>query len=398
MTSTLTWGTPDSSPTAPERAFKRQFDHNSFVAKLSQEALARIYGYLSAPRDIACLSLTCTYLLMFGYSKLQTRLKETSARWAGGRLICIGDYTEPKDLPLGMLTNEEKKELNLLPKPQAESEDEMDVVVTAGVEELKVSTDSEEEQDGFSEQEEMNHNETSGPQGGTPSEDSEPEARSDPIRPRTLYEHVWYNFKPIRGGPLGASYDPREADLDPAEFDLTADLAQRLDRTGELHPILQMSHPRFAFDDGEDPCTWVLCNLSKREFVKNDDVSTNFQGRKIGLGHCLLARISWSSQDHTAMSYENKDRSIHRGVWAGDRFMVTTLNEVMALEDAKQWKDVTEEVSDELDAIWESAYGTEWVFRKTDEEDELLGRKTRVMYIEEDWKERWAKKIAGLYR
>jgi hypothetical protein len=48
---------------------------------------------------------------------------------------------------------------------------------------------------------------------------------------------------------------------------------------------------------------------------------------------------------------------ITRGVWAGDRFDIRTNDTV---EDATQWKDVSEEVADEIFEIWTSEFGETW--------------------------------------
>jgi hypothetical protein len=53
---------------------------------------------------------------------------------------------------------------------------------------------------------------------------------------------------------------------------------------------------------------------------------------------------------------------IHRGVWAGHRFDVTTRkqhDESMQGEEG-EWKDVSEDVAREIAAIWEIKYGPSW--------------------------------------
>jgi hypothetical protein len=61
------------------------------------------------------------------------------------------------------------------------------------------------------------------------------------------------------------------------------------------------------------------------------------------------------------MSYYDKD--IHRGVWAGDRFDITTINQV-GIENGKKWTDVSNEVANEMTEIWVGEYGNEWLKHK----------------------------------
>jgi hypothetical protein len=80
---------------------------------------------------------------------------------------------------------------------------------------------------------------------------------------------------------------------------------------------------------------WILRNLSKYEYVREEAVKVasvegmgdNHSSKKIGLGQVVLSRICWSTDDSCAMSYYDKD--IHRGMWAGDRFDITTINQVV---------------------------------------------------------------------
>jgi hypothetical protein len=57
------------------------------------------------------------------------------------------------------------------------------------------------------------------------------------------------------------------------------------------------------------------------------------------------------------MPYEG---GIHRGVWAGHRFDITTL--ARHEQDTKEriWEDVSQKVAAEIASIWESEYGSDW--------------------------------------
>ena len=54
-----------------------------------------------------------------------------------------------------------------------------------------------------------------------------------------------------------------------------------------------------------------------------------------------------------AMRY---DGGLEEGVWAGDRFRITTMERLPEPLCEGAWKDVTEEVCGELKAIWDADY------------------------------------------
>jgi len=115
---------------------------------------------------------------------------------------------------------------------------------------------------------------------------------------------------------------------------------------------------------------WILRNLSKYEYVREEAVKVasvegmgnNRSSNKIGLGQVVLSRICWSTDDSCAMSYYDED--IHRGVWAGDRFDITTINQVVVKDSEKQWTDVSDKVEKEMTEIWVGEYGKEWLEHK----------------------------------
>jgi hypothetical protein len=56
------------------------------------------------------------------------------------------------------------------------------------------------------------------------------------------------------------------------------------------------------------------------------------------------------------MPYEG---GIHRGVWVGYRFDITTL--ARHEQDTKErWEDISEIVAPEIASIWGSEYGSDW--------------------------------------
>ena len=58
------------------------------------------------------------------------------------------------------------------------------------------------------------------------------------------------------------------------------------------------------------------------------------------------------------MKYEG---DIHRGVWAGDRFDIITIDQFKLADGEKEWKDVSDEVAKEVTEIWGSEYGEKWL-------------------------------------
>lgn len=80
----------------------------------------------------------------------------------------------------------------------------------------------------------------------------------------------------------------------------------------------------------------------------------------IGFGHVVLSRMCWSSDGCVSMC---EHRNIDRGVWAGHSFDIIT--ETQHLEETRrtqeqEWKDVSEEVAQEIAIIWEYEYGKNW--------------------------------------
>lgn len=88
------------------------------------------------------------------------------------------------------------------------------------------------------------------------------------------------------------------------------------------------------------------------ESEDEDDRHKMFYLSSVNLGHALLSRICWSSDESISMIC-NKWR-LDRGCWAGDRFEVTTLSK---LRQGIDWKDVSDEVVDTLRGIWVAENG-----------------------------------------
>ncbi|KZT10971.1 uncharacterized protein LAESUDRAFT_721389 [Laetiporus sulphureus 93-53] len=132
----------------------------------------------------------------------------------------------------------------------------------------------------------------------------------------------------------------------------------------ERKEFSRRSKPRYSIDISKDETHgWVLCNISKREYVRASAVAAltgtsakRPQGiggpgrRKIGLGHVLITQICWSSDNSISMYYEG---DLHRGRWAGDHLSITTMDR---LDKHEAWKDASEEVVKKVVEIWDSEF------------------------------------------
>ncbi|KZT18857.1 hypothetical protein NEOLEDRAFT_1246212 [Neolentinus lepideus HHB14362 ss-1] len=102
---------------------------------------------------------------------------------------------------------------------------------------------------------------------------------------------------------------------------------------------------------------WLLCNLSKKEYVRSSKILDTVADA-IHLGDVLLSQIFCSTHPSTSMCYEG---DLHRGAWAGDCFVVWSVEELEQHEKKDgTWKDVSEEVLKTVVEIWRSERGPKW--------------------------------------
>lgn len=104
---------------------------------------------------------------------------------------------------------------------------------------------------------------------------------------------------------------------------------------------------------------WILCNSSKRQYVRADTVR-EIAGDAVNLGDVLLSQICWSSCPDIGISGYEGD--VHRGLWAGDRFLITTLDELKddQLEHEGIWQDMSGDVMQKVLEIWRRIHGPDW--------------------------------------
>jgi hypothetical protein len=110
--------------------------------------------------------------------------------------------------------------------------------------------------------------------------------------------------------------------------------------------------------------SWILRNLTTKQFVRSEGIALrpDFIGgphiKILGFGHVVLSRICWSSDSNTGLDYKG---NIHRGIWAGHSFDITTVDRhEEAIKNDQGWEDISEEVAEELAEIWGSKYGFDW--------------------------------------
>ncbi|KDQ20996.1 hypothetical protein BOTBODRAFT_183671 [Botryobasidium botryosum FD-172 SS1] len=148
-----------------------------------------------------------------------------------------------------------------------------------------------------------------------------------------------------------------------AGFPIASEAGVGFPPRNELHFVHRLSRAEcdryWALTDSlnyKDPPR-VLCNMSKQEYVRQDatkdivaasDRITCFTGEPKDFGPLLVSRICWPPEELIATRHDG------RGAWAGDRFEIITLQQMEScMKNDKGWKDVTEEVQGELNAIWE---------------------------------------------
>ncbi|KAG6101637.1 hypothetical protein E4U30_001530 [Claviceps sp. LM220 group G6] len=265
-------------------------------------------------KSVIFLGATSQYFWSIAREYVVRDFMQSLGVWAGQQLITVGDYVEVDDHPPGLFATEEDKETLLERRPEdeeAEDEDsefnQLPVVQQAVTLYLRISRSFETEL---------------------------PEAITG-LRDRKLYSI------------LGA---------------LRQDPCYRT-----VKNAIKMQRDDFYPQDE----VWILRNLTTQQYVRREPLELQpglAHGpfvRGIGFGCVVLSRISWSSSD--TMGLPDPTGRIHRGLWAGHRFDITTMTRHEKLTAGQNWTDVTEELVEEVTAIWSEASGPNW-------KQELLGQ------------------------
>ncbi|KAG6064934.1 hypothetical protein E4U16_002909 [Claviceps sp. LM84 group G4] len=250
--------------------------------------------------SVIFLGVTNRYFWSIAREYFVRDLMQPLGVWAGQQLITVGDFVEVDDYPPGLFATEEDKE-NLL---ERRPEDEL------------------------------------------------PEDKYFQPEPVTLYERIRRSFKT-------EIPEARTRFRGPKLYSILVTLRQDpCYRTleNEFHMQRDDFYPR----DG----VWILRNLTTHQYVRREPLELQpglAHGpfvRGIGFGCVVLSRISWSSDSSVAL--QDPTGRIHRGLWAGHRFDITTMTRHEKLTAGQNWTDVTEELVEEVTSIWSATMGPNW--------------------------------------
>ncbi|TCD67777.1 hypothetical protein EIP91_011963 [Steccherinum ochraceum] len=287
---------------------------------------------------LACISLTNTALFLEGYPLLMDIAQEAYS-WAGDRLICVGSGCNIDDIPQGVFNATEIQQMTLKAPTTMQDDDTAD------------------------------------------------DAAGD-----NKYSHLYEALEDTKAG-IGP---PDWISILPSPFELPVESLQVVDPKVRSMLAGLPSSDRFLYGDLRDAMTygntgnarqfllaneerpWVLCNLTTGEYVRASAIANllepavlqddkqryryiygpNFAERlNVSMG--AVARFCWSSDPSFSVAEAYKG-DIHRGVWAGHRFEIISLDSIRPLGNGREWKDVSEEVAGEMKALWISEFGAEW--------------------------------------
>lgn len=323
--------------------------------KLPVELLEMVFDNL-VDEDVIRLSLTSVDLWLMAYRCLQMRYFDRCAPWAGDRLICVGDYARADDLPKAILTKEEIDFIeDQVRQHQAEDlkneekkEDLLDEdTPSSKVEDLESDEEEapESNEDDPSEEEDASNEDTdtssnAEDSGSDEEEDIPVEATSRPTvcLTRLFPYHQWEKVRP-----------PRSYFWLPINYELEMELLYSYGRHDQVSQVMgrelfaSLHKSAVVFDEMQDQ---ILCNLTKREFIRASIVSLIEQ--PITLGQILISQICWSWDSSASMVDPYKD--IHHGRWAGNRFEITTADRV---KDLGEWEDITDEIAEKVQKLWD---------------------------------------------
>ncbi|PSR70659.1 hypothetical protein PHLCEN_2v13464 [Hermanssonia centrifuga] len=293
---------------------------------LPAEMISMIFGEFEDVKDAVCLCLVDEWLSSVGMKSVRKLVARLAAPWSGDRVIHLGFHAADDDYPESVQEH-----------------------VTAEVAAFKAKYGAAQLREGGA----SDSDESS----SSDSDFEEPKKRKNP--PRTIFPHVYMRYKSNYSIPRGVP------DVEP----------YRVTRgcwTGyaSIYEVLSpkdasrmkvMLRTSYTTSQG-----WALCNLSKKEYVRADEIAKMTKStcrgpwikHTVNLGMVLLLRTTWSSAELVEIKDPKGD--MHRGVWAGDRFEITTLDRLKGGQ--KGWKDVSMAVVAEVDALCELNYGTkDWV-------------------------------------
>ena len=250
--------------------------------KLPVELLTMIAEELHGDNVLFHFAITCKAIFAIVEPNLVKFYKELSPSWRDCRVICVGDCMDDKDeLPAGVLTEPEREWL----KSERENWGSCYGVFVETFQ-------------------------------------NEPFQRVKDFRSPVSYAALW---RAGAWGPLG--YTTREGVFQ-------EDFAM-LDALHSHEQVCATSRVNRE----------VLCNVSKREYVRDVGYIDPEVPMCVTLGHALIVLICWSPCADYALAYKIQAvKDMKRGRWAGDRFRIMTEDKLAILQDkGEEWTDVTEE-------------------------------------------------------
>ncbi|KAI0722525.1 hypothetical protein C8Q76DRAFT_793569 [Earliella scabrosa] len=256
------------------------------LGSLSAELLRLLFDELHEFRDIVLFAITCKMLLAAGVPRLTRAYQEEFAPWVNCRLVCLGDRAQQEGvLAFPSLTDEEKDELKAR---AAAAKDPKQYDYTSAL--YIIANDTYHSQH-----------------------------ETDKARRaiRTLYGRRWKD-------------------------------AQERELISKLLPDHVLRRVKRSSAGTE-----VLCNLSKGEYVRaegltlpGDCYARRVEDSQTLLTLALMSQICWSDDISISMPInEDAAQRIIRGPWVGDRFVITTLEDMPDKYRRIDWKDVTERVA-----------------------------------------------------
>ncbi|KAG6119657.1 hypothetical protein E4U13_007441 [Claviceps humidiphila] len=258
-------------------------------------------------KSVIFLGATSQYFWSIAREYVVRDFMQSLGAWAGQQLITVGDYVKVDDHPPGLFATEEDKE-NLLKRRPEDDEVSEDEFYQLSAEQQTL----------------------------------------------TLYERIDRSFTELPRSR--ASYRTSIVDRDYSILDVLA----RDPCYWTVKDVFYMERDDFYPRDE----VWILRNLTTQQYVRREPLELEpglAHGpfvRGIGFGSVVLSRISWSSDNSTALN--DPTGRIHRGLWAGHRFDITTMTRHEKLTAGQNWTDVTEEVVEEVNAIWSADLGPNW--------------------------------------
>ncbi|KAJ3479311.1 hypothetical protein NLI96_g9150 [Meripilus lineatus] len=268
------------------------------LLKLPLEIIDAILESVEDFKDAAALVMTNKMLYSLGFKAIQRRLAKIAAPSVGNRIVCHGRGTCGRDLPPGLTEKDWQEAVQWV---------------------------------------------TENPGSDYGADEDLEETCSYPYYADKAFPKLpdWYHRVPNDWRLMsGWEYAPR--------FDRKIG-GPKWEKA--LRELLQVHKPSSE--------NLVLCNLTKRvyvdglkadQYVKHDIIDRSIP---FLFGAILMCHICWSTASDVAFWYEGK---IHRGVWAGHRFEITTkdrLKDIKPIEGGVQddWKDVTKEAMKETNRV-----------------------------------------------